>query len=74
MAPVPNLRKAARMCTEMPASAHIDTMARKRSSPELVCIVCSGGACDINGAHTVCALCELQGLTAPEAVELPAAA
>ncbi|MCC3299728.1 hypothetical protein [Arthrobacter caoxuetaonis] len=49
-------------------------MARKLPSPELVCIVCSGGDRDINGAHTVCALCELQGLTVPEAVELPAAA
>ena len=74
MAPVPTLRKADRMRTEVPPSAHIENMARKLPSPELVCIVCSGGDRDINGAHTVCALCELQGLTVPEAVELPAAA
>ncbi|HEX9086738.1 MAG TPA: hypothetical protein VF867_04350 [Arthrobacter sp.] len=27
----------------------------------LVCICCSGGAVDRNGAYTLCALCELEG-------------
>lgn len=30
----------------------------------LVCIRCSGGACDANGAYTLCALCELDALAA----------
>jgi hypothetical protein len=36
----------------------------------LLCIACSGGCRDANGAYTVCALCELQGAEVPE----PAAA
>jgi hypothetical protein len=27
----------------------------------LLCICCSGGAADRNGAYTVCALCEIEG-------------
>lgn len=44
-------------------------MPKKNKRPELVCIICSGGGRDIHGAHTVCALCELQGLAAPQAGE-----
>ncbi|QOD05810.1 hypothetical protein [Pseudarthrobacter sp. BIM B-2242] len=46
-------------------------MAKKKDAnvKTLLCIICSGGAADRNGAYTVCALCELSGL----AVE-PAAA
>lgn len=32
----------------------------------LLCIACSGGCRDANGAYTVCALCELQGVQVPE--------
>ena len=59
-------------CTDSAASVHILSMAtRKPTSPAalaLLCIHCSGGAADKNGAYTVCALCELN------AAELPAAA
>ncbi len=49
----------------MPA-AHIEGMGKKPSvSPELLCIVCSGGAPDRTGAYTVCALCELAGAVIP---------
>ena len=34
----------------------------------LVCIACSGGGRDANGAYTLCALCEMEGITAPETV------
>lgn len=32
----------------------------------LLCISCSDGCRDANGAYTVCAFCELQGADAPE--------
>lgn len=32
----------------------------------LLCIVCSGGCRDANGAYTLCAFCELQGADVPE--------
>ncbi|WP_354214834.1 hypothetical protein [Arthrobacter sp. UYCo732] len=46
-------------------------MTRKRSAATvralaLVCIACSGGSQDANGAYTLCALCELQGAAVPE--------
>lgn len=52
----------------------MDTMAAKKSRPELMCIICSGGGMDANGAHTVCALCEIQGLATPGTEDLAAAA
>lgn len=50
-------------CTESAASVHILAMAKKKDPNllALLCIVCSGGATDRNGAYTVCALCELNG-------------
>ncbi|MCU6480187.1 hypothetical protein [Arthrobacter sp. A2-55] len=36
-------------------------------APELICIACSGGHRDKNGAYTVCAICELSGATIPSA-------
>lgn len=50
-------------CTESAASVHIRAMAKKKDTTKtLLCIICSGGAADRNGAYTVCALCELNGL------------
>lgn len=49
-------------CTESAASVHILSMATRKptaSDLALLCIRCSGGAADKNGAYTVCALCEL---------------
>jgi len=50
-------------CTDRPPSAHIRGMASKSATnlKSLVCICCSGGAADRNGAYTLCALCELEG-------------
>ena len=58
-------------CTDSAASVHILAMAKKKDAnvKTLLCIICSGGAADSNGAYTVCALCELNDI----AVE-PAAA
>lgn len=42
-------------------------MAIRRIHLELLCIICSEGGRDINGAFTVCALCELSGAAVPEA-------
>lgn len=39
----------------------------KTSTAVLLCIHCSGGIRDANGAHTVCALCELGSLAAEAA-------
>ncbi|HEX9225201.1 MAG TPA: hypothetical protein VF885_00925 [Arthrobacter sp.] len=48
---------------------------KRRTGLELVCIICSGGQYDLNGACTVCVLCTLEGLQPPTAGELlPAAA
>ena len=44
----------------------MEDMAKKTQHLELLCIICSGGNRDARGAHTVCALCELQGLSVPE--------
>ncbi|QOT19290.1 hypothetical protein [Paenarthrobacter sp. YJN-5] len=33
----------------------------------LLCIACSGGCRDDNGAYTLCALCELAEVTVPAA-------
>lgn len=38
----------------------------------LLCIACSGGCRDANGAYTLCALCELQETEAPEAARTAA--
>lgn len=38
----------------------------------LLCIACSGGGRDANGAYTLCAFCELQGVEAPEAARAAA--
>lgn len=57
-------------CTDSAASVHILSMATRKPTAAdlaLLCIHCSGGAADKNGAHTVCALCELDAV-------LPAAA
>lgn len=35
-------------------------MPLRAAAPVLVCIVCSGGAKDLNGAFTVCVLCEYE--------------
>lgn len=52
-------------CTDSAASVHIRAMAKKKdtNTGTLLCIICSGGAADRNGAYTVCALCELNGST-----------
>lgn len=51
------------------------TKTKRRTGLELVCIICSGGQYDLNGACTVCVLCTLEGLQPPTAGELlPAAA
>jgi hypothetical protein len=51
------------------------TKTTKRTGLELVCLICSGGTTDHNGAYTVCVLCELEGRHPDTAVEsLPAAA
>lgn len=52
-------------CTDSAASVHILSMASRKPTAAalaLLCIHCSGGAPDKNGAYTVCALCELQEL------------
>ena len=43
------------------------TNTKQRSGLELVCIICSGGQYDLNGACTVCVLCTLEGLQPAEA-------
>jgi hypothetical protein len=35
--------------------------------PELLCIVCSGGSRDRNGAYTVCAICVIEDADIPAA-------
>lgn len=51
------------------------TKTKPRTGLELVCIICSGGQYDGNGACTVCVLCTIEGLQPPMAGELlPAAA
>lgn len=37
------------------------TKKKSRTGLELVCIICSGGARDLNGAFTVCILCAIEG-------------
>lgn len=32
----------------------------------LLCIACSGGCRDANGAYSLCVFCELQGVEVPE--------
>lgn len=62
------------------SAVHINTMTtttRPRSAAAvrelaLRCIVCSGGCHDANGAYTLCALCELQGVEVPSAVQTAA--
>jgi hypothetical protein len=43
------------------------TTTKQRTGLELVCIICSGGQYDLNGACTVCVLCTLDGLQPDEA-------
>lgn len=59
--------------TKPGSAVHIEAMTtppRLRSAASvrkrtLLCIACSGGCRDANGAYTLCALCELQGVEAP---------
>jgi hypothetical protein len=39
----------------------------RNKHPELLCIVCSGGKRDPNGAYTVCALCVIEDAAIPAA-------
>lgn len=56
------------------SAVHMDAMTttrRPRSAAAvrklaLLCIACSGGCRDANGAYTLCAFCELQGVEVPE--------
>lgn len=71
-------RRGPPLVTSRGSAAHIEAMTftGKQGSPAavraraLLCIVCSGGCRDANGAYTLCALCDLQGAEAPgEALE-----
>jgi hypothetical protein len=45
---------------------HMTTKKKSRTGLELVCIICSGGSRDLNGAFTVCVICELADLAPAE--------
>lgn len=45
---------------------HMTTKKKTRTGLELVCIICSGGDRDLNGAFTVCVLCTIEGLAPAE--------
>lgn len=60
--------------TDPRGAAHIQAMTTTTSRSAavvreraLLCIACSGGCRDINGAYTLCALCELAEVTVPAA-------
>lgn len=61
--------------TNQRGAAHIPAMTTETSSKSaavlreraLLCIACSGGCRDDNGAYTLCALCELAEVTVPAA-------
>jgi hypothetical protein len=55
--------------TGIAPAAHIQGMATRTRNkhPELLCIVCSGGKRDPNGAYTVCALCVIEDAAIPAA-------
>lgn len=61
--------------TDRGGAAHIHSMkttTRPRSAAAvreqaLLCIVCSGGCRDANGAYTLCVLCDLQDAEVPAA-------